>query len=465
MAVRSNRAQIRSNDLPANRGLPVRLNPLLDSAANAATWAKRVTDPLEMIVLDLFSGAGGMSHGFERAGFLVGAGLDNDAFACESFAANHLGPARRVDLASYEQHYNPHLLLNELGLPRVDVVIGGPPCQGFSQIGLAKVRSLNSDVRQRIYERNFLYREFVRFVKEIKPLMFVMENVPHLARFNNGLVAQQILEDFSEIGYDVYDPMILDASHYGVPQGRRRLFIVGTQIGRNFTKPRPTHGTVKRIRTLADAIADLPVVTAPSWEEELAYVARRRPDLENEGIWSPEYASLMREHVPQYQQHLVFDHIVRAVREDDAQIFRSMRPGGKYDEVDESLRRYELRANGSGGTHFADRYYRLRWDRPSITITAHLAKDGYRYIYPDNDQIRTLSIREAARIQSFPDHFRFAGYRTNRFIQVGNAVPPLLAEAIGQEVARAIQYYREEACDPRERMSAVQTQLQLASTG
>jgi DNA (cytosine-5)-methyltransferase 1 len=173
----------------------------------------------------------------------------------------------------------------------------------------------------------------------------------------------------------------------------------------------------------------------------------------------------MREHVPQYQQHLVFDHIVRAVREDDAQIFRSMRPGGKYDEVDESLRRYELRANGSGGTHFADRYYRLRWDRPSITITAHLAKDGYRYIYPDNDQIRTLSIREAARIQSFPDHFRFAGYRTNRFIQVGNAVPPLLAEAIGQEVARAIQYYREEACDPRERMSAVQTQLQLASTG
>ena len=152
----------------------------------------------------------------------------------------------------------------------------------------------------------------------------------------------------------------------------------------------------------------------------------------------------MRSALPSACQDIIYDHVVRPVREDDAVIFRSMKPGDRYRDVDPSYRRYELkRAQRDGRYCFADRYYKLLWDQPCVTITAHMAKDGYRYIHPDCEQPRTLSVREAARVQSFPDHFRFAGYRTSRFRQIGNAVPPLLAEAVAQSLARAIREYRQ----------------------
>ncbi|MCC6960304.1 MAG: DNA (cytosine-5-)-methyltransferase, partial [Dehalococcoidia bacterium] len=297
--------------------------------------------------------------------------------------------------------------------------------------------NLSKELQDEIYARNLLYREFVRFVDLLKPLFFVMENVPHLSSFSDGVIAQAIESDFDALGYRVYHEL-LEAAHYGVPQTRRRLFFVGTRIGWVYRRPRATHGTALPLRTLADAIADLPAVPAPSLTEELPYAPRERPDLNV----STDYAMLMRSAMPPQQRNLLFDHVVRPVREDDTDIFRSMRPGDRYRDVDAGYRRYEIKKVG-GDEYFADRYFKLRWDQPCVTITAHMAKDGYRYIYPDNEQPRTLSVREAARVQSFPDHFRFAGYRTSRFRQIGNAVPPLLAEAIGRAIARAIRDYRQ----------------------
>lgn len=400
-----------------------------------------------MVVLDLFCGAGGMSHGFERAGFAVGAGIDADAVASETFAANHLAPALPLDLTGVA---DPRRLCDDLGVPRVDVLIGGPPCQGFSQVGLAKVRSLSPELRQRIHDRNRLYEEFVRFVEALQPLLFVMENVPHLGNFSDGLIAREIQADFARAGYQVYPPLLLDASHFGVPQTRRRLFFVGSRIGWVFRPPRRTHGTGTRIRTLADAIADLPPRSAPSLEEEIPYAPRRRPDLEERTGLTYEYAELMRAEVPPDRRATLLDHVVRAVREDDPEAFRRLPEGGTYKDVPPEYRRYALRPGRDGDLEFEDRYYKLRWDRPCGTITAHMAKDGYRYIHPDPDQVRTLSVREAARVQSFPDHFRFAGHRTSRFRQIGNAVPPLLAEAIARSVARAIDGYRTGALEEHE---------------
>jgi len=435
MVRRSDRALIRSADLSTARGQPVRLASRIRTDEDRSRWTARLEDPDGMVVLDLFCGAGGMSLGFERAGFAVATGIDNNWAASETFAANFLAPAVTVDVATVP---DPVRLLDELGIPRIDVVVGGPPCQGFSQVGLAKVRSLSPELRERIYARNRLYEEFVRFVEALRPLLFVMENVPHLGSFADGLIAREIQEDFAAVGYQVYRPLLLDASNYGVPQYRRRLFFVGSRIGWVFRPPRPTHGVTTPRRTLAHAIGDLPPLEAPSWDEDIEYVPRTRPEFGVPG----EYAALMRSAMPPDQRTRLFDHIARAVREDDAEIFRSMRPGGTYDEVDAAYRRYELKAGADGDVHFPDRYYKLRWDEPCGTITAHMAKDGYRYIYPDDGQTRTLSLREAARVQSFPDNFRFAGYRTNRFVQVGNAVPPLLAETLGRSVARAVRGYR-----------------------
>lgn len=428
------RGIIRSENLKTCRGQRVRLDPMVAGPEGEAAWRAAFSDPDALVAVDLFAGAGGLSWGFQQAGFVMAAGIDNDVDACETHAANLLSKTLCRDIQTIK---DPCALMEELGIPRVDVIVGGPPCQGFSLAGRAKVRSLSKNLQDEIYARNYLYREFVRFVGALKPLFFVMENVPHLSSFSDGVIAQAIENDFNALGYRVYHEL-LEAAHYGVPQTRRRLFFIGTRIGWVYRRPRATHGTALPLRTLADAISDLPAVSSPSLMEELRYVPRERPDLRV----TKDYVALMRSAMPPPQRDRVFDHVVRPVRHDDTEIFQSMRPGDRYRDIDARYRRYEIK-RVDGDEYFADRYYKLRWDQPCVTITAHMAKDGYRYIHPDNDQPRTLSVREAARIQSFPDHFRFAGYRTSRFRQVGNAVPPLLAEAIARALARAIRNHQQ----------------------
>lgn len=470
----STRARRRSSDLPTTRGAAIRLTPRLDAHPGGAEWERYVRSDSAVTVLDLFCGAGGLSQGFQDAGFFIAAGIDADPCSVETHAANFLSKTVTRDLTGIGDAGVRALVHDQLGIPRVDVIIGGPPCQGFAGVGRAKIRSLSDDARQRLAKRNHLYLEFVEFVRSLQPVCFVMENVPHLASFEQGRIAAQIREDFDQMGYDIGtidrpgEPLFLDAEDYGVPQTRRRLFFLGFRRGTaaSIAAPRPTHyghfmqprsGASERPaqlllrgprragdltqfflpppRTLADAIADLPRVSPSTLDHVRTYDPEDREDLVGRGaLRDREYSKLMRCRMPEGEDALLYDHVVRPVREDDAEAFRFMPEGGTYLDVPEDYRRYKVE-----GSHFKDRYFRLPWDQPSRAITAHIAKDGYWYIHPDQEPGRTLSVREAARVQSFPDHFRFAGHRTAMFRMIGNAVPPLLAHAIAAQVREAIE--------------------------
>ena len=411
---------IRSEDLPTMRGTCMQLPAKIDDLEEKQRWEQQLRDHMVPKIVDLFCGAGGMSEGFVNAGFAVVAAVDHEKYACETFATNI--PARVIctDISRIE---DPATILEGLEYTSIDVIVGGPPCQGFSSVGRARILSLVEEQQRAVLARNELYQQFFRFIEYFRPPFFIMENVPTLIKFGNGEYFRGIQQECERLGY-FYEAQVIDAADYGVPQVRRRLFIIGSRVGKLFRWPRPTHGN--RGVPLLDAIGDLPPVLPPSLEECLLYPPDRVRSI---------YQQLMRSRVLRRDREKIYDHVVRPVREDDKVIFSQMKPGDRYIDINELYQRYNSRS-------FKDKYYMLRPDLPGVTITAHLAKDGYRYIHWDSCQHRTISVREAARIQSFGDHFRFAGYRSSRFKQIGNAVPPLLSEAIAQQVLRAIQIHR-----------------------
>lgn len=400
----------RSKRLPSMRGELIRLQARIEEISGVENWQRRLNDPKSVIVLDLFAGAGGLSSGFQDAGFFIAAGVDLEPWAAMSHAYNFLSKNLVRDISEIT---DPERFIRDLGLPRVDVIIGGPPCQGFARIGRGKLRSIEKEAHYKEVLNN-LYREFVRFVEVLQPMAFVMENVPDMARYDEGRLLERIKASFT--GYEV-DHRILDAVHAGVPQRRQRLFVQGNRLGLKVRWPRLT--AAQQLTTVRDAISDLPFRLPPSLEEVLPYHAENLTD----------YQRLMRKRVLPEHRHVIFDHIIRQVREDDRVIFNMLREGGKYRDLPEEFQRYRTDI-------FDDKYWRLINDEPSWTVTAHIRKDAYRYIHPE--QCRTLSIREFARLQSFPDHFRFAGPRTERLRQIGNAVPPLLAESIATSLYHQI---------------------------
>lgn len=413
---------IRSENLRCKPGKVIALPAKLENEVVKEGWLHNLANPNVPKVVDLFSGAGGMSEGFVNAGFTVIAAFDKEPAALRTFAANI--PARTVcgDIGEIE---NPMETLEGLNFSQIDVIIGGPPCQGFSQVGKARIRSLEQKEQVRLLARNELYGQFFRFIEVFEPQVFVMENVPNLATFENGAYMAAIKMESERLGYTV-DSRIIDAAEYGVPQRRRRLIIVGGKKGNLFWWPKGR----KNIVSLKEAIGDLPKVLPDSTdalEEIRSYPNPAKPS---------EYQQLIRIKVPSTEKRLIYDHIVRPVREDDIKIFTMMKPGDKYTDVPEEYRRYNSES-------FKDKYYKLKPDLPGVTVTAHLDKDGYRYIHYDTEQYRTISVREAARIQSFGDHFRFCGSRSARFRQIGNAVPPILAEALARNILIAMERSRE----------------------
>ncbi|MDQ2809595.1 MAG: DNA cytosine methyltransferase [Chloroflexota bacterium] len=409
-------ALISSADLPFTKGAIVTLPARCADPIVQAEWLRHLADPAVPKLLDLFCGAGGMSAGFVSAGFTVAAACDHDGQACKTFAANIPARVLATDIAEIP---DPARMLDDLPVSQIDVIIGGPPCQGFSQVGRGRIRSLADSDQIPLLARNELYQQFFRFIETFQPAFFVMENVPALKTFASGAYMDAITRESARLGYDL-ESAILDAADYGVPQIRRRLFIVGSRVGGLFHWPRVGHD---RDRVpLAAAIGDLPSALPPQLEECLPY------DLEQP--LSP-YQHLMRSFVPVADRAVIYDHVIRPVREDDREIFTRMQPGDRYIDIDERYRRYNAAS-------FQDKYYMLRPDAPGVTITAHLYKDGYRYIHWDTAQHRTISVREAARIQSFRDDFRFTGSRSSRFRQIGNAVPPLLAEHMAAQIRRAL---------------------------
>ena len=407
---------IASENLPTVKGRCVLPSRQMDNPTVATQWMKDLHNPEKPKVIDLFCGAGGMSEGFVNAGFVVAAAFDIDEMACRTFEANI--PAK-VICTDIENIADPIAVLDGLPVSSISVVIGGPPCQGFSNVGRARIQSLDEANQRQLLAKNELYQHFFRFVEAYTPAYFVMENVPTLENFENGAYIKAIRESSRQLGYEIISEK-LNAVDFGVPQKRRRLIIVGSRIGHHFLWPR-TINENDRV-TLAQAISDLPSVKPPSLEEELDYCMPSQVS---------DYQRYMRSRVKPEERNVIRDHIVRPARQDDIDIFSNMKPGQKYTDIPPLYRRYNADS-------FKDKYYMLKPDTPCVTITAHLAKDGYRYIHYDSTQHRTLSVREAARIQSFGDHYRFAGYRSSRYRQIGNAVPPLLAQHIAEQVKRGM---------------------------
>ena len=250
----------------------------------------------------------------------------------------------------------------------------------------------------------------------------LFENVPDFARAQGGALLIALIDELRSRSYQPHVD-VLEAWRYRVPQHRSRLFVVGVLGDGKFGWPKPRG----RRPTVWQAISDLPVVPADFRDEAQFY----------EGPPASMLARYLRRGLRGTEALLIRDHVTRAVRPDDAEIYQLLKPGDTYLDVPEHLRRYR-------SDTFDDKYLRLSFDDLSRTITAHIAKDGYWYIHPRED--RTLSIREAARIQTFPDRFRFAGHPSTRYQQIGNAVPPMLASAIAASVRSALKDIE----DPRE---------------
>lgn len=399
--------------LPNVRGQPLRLRPrrpdIHADIEAARAWVRNLNGSLRAI--DLFSGCGGLGLGLERAGIRVVAAADADPVALSTYAANLDSLVWCGDLAEPDEFL---AFLEERGVQSVDVVAGGPPCQPFSRAGMSKIRSLVAEgARPAKDSRVDLWRSFTAVVDRLAPRAVILENVPDMAGWSDGSVLLGVMQSLSDRGY-VSEARVLQAERHGVPQHRQRLFVVARRRG-TFSWPRPSRTRVD----LEAAIGDLPVVEAGSHQTELPY----------DGPGS-DFQMRARRGMPRESTSIVHDHVTRAVRSDDAEAFALLRPGQTYRDLPTRLKRYR-------DDIFDDKYKRLAWDDVSRTITAHIARDGYWYIHPE--QHRTLSIREAARIQTFPDIFRFCGHPSVQLRQIGNAVPPALGEAVSRRVVSALQ--------------------------
>lgn len=364
--------------------------------------------------VDLFCGAGGLSLGLDRAGFDVIVGADSDEWAVRTHEANLPGVSWCGDLSDPSEFIKT---LSAWGIDSVDLVAGGVPCQPFSRAGGSRIRELiESGMRNGHDARADLWSSFVAVVKHLDPEAVLVENVPDLPRWDDGAVLIGLYESLRDLGYRV-EARILDGFRHGVPQHRQRLILLGIKGWRRPMWPQPS---VARV-TLREAIGDLPPIPRAQRSERLPYDPRRA---------TSDFQRLMRVGLTDEHAQHITEHICRDVRADDLQAFRELKEGQTYLDIPEHLRRYRSDV-------FTDKYKRLIWGSLCRSITAHIAKDGYWYIHPD--QHRTLSIREAARVQTFPDDFRFAGTQTHRYRQIGNAVPVLLGEAVGHAVLRALE--------------------------
>ena len=401
------------------RGRPVVLDPHPHAIEDPDGLAALVRDRgLERPAADLFCGAGGISLGLERAGFDVVIGVDHDLHALATHRAHHPGLHLDWDLSDEAVLERLAELMRESG---VRLISGGPPCQPFSRAGRGIIGNLvRREMRPPADRRRDLWQSFLWLVDAVRPDAVLMENVPDLALDDDMFIMRTMVHELERIGYGV-ETAIVESLRYGVPQMRQRFILVAVSHGRHMTWPH-REAREREIVTLRDAIGDLGDVE-PGWTTE--------PESGRDYASAPTspYQELMRSSVDGRSPQRVRDHITRAVREDDLLAFREMDASTKYSDLPDELKRYR-------DDIFNDKYKRLDYDQQSRTLTAHLSRDGYAYIHPEYE--RTITVREAARIQSFPDWFRFSGPPTAAFRQIGNAVPPLLAEGLAGAISEAL---------------------------
>lgn len=382
--------------------------------------------------IDLFCGAGGFSSGLEMAGFNCIGGIELKETIAKTHALNHknsktiFGDIREI---------SPEQYAKKLGVDHVDVIIGGPPCPTFSTIGDAKIRSVTGKPTEED-PRNELFLEYLKYVDYFRPEIFVIENVPNFITKYKGKIFNTAVEMIENIGKDenggegiyvVEKPVqVLNAVYYGVPQTRRRMMLVAhKKTGVSFEYPKQTHyfdqegeaaKKLKSFVTVGDAIGDLPKITDNWRVSEVEYS-------KNTGL--TEYQKICRAN---NNKKTIKNNICRMSNDRAKRVFPHMAQGSIYMDLPSEIRQIlPFRED-----IFKDRLKRLREDQPSWTVLAHIGMDGYMYIHPTEN--RTLSVREAARIQSFPDEFEFVGNQQDTYVQVGNAVPPLLGKAVGEEI-------------------------------
>jgi DNA (cytosine-5)-methyltransferase 1 len=348
-----------------------------------------------MKIVDLFAGVGGLSLGFSMAGFEPVLAIEKDKDIANSYRKNHNTKEvwnRDIQEIDIEKEL-AHLKGKVIG------VIGGPPCQGFSQKG----KRLHIEDK-----RNYLFQFFIKVVAFLEPKFFVMENVPNILSANNSYFKDEIITTFKKLNYDIKSE-ILNASDYNVPQNRRRAFFIGIKNSNNISFPEPL---IKKV-SIKEAIYDLPFISSGEGKEGVDYRTQT----------SNEYQKIMRGKSKKVFNHISTNHSELALEK------LSLIPKGKGKEV---LPEKYLTKSIFSGT-----WSRLDEDSQSVTITTRFdTPSSGRFTHPILD--RCLTVREAARIQSFPDDFIFYGSKSNQMLQVGNAVPPLLAYHIAKQIKKGL---------------------------
>ncbi|GEQ17736.1 MULTISPECIES: DNA cytosine methyltransferase [Clostridium] len=404
-----------------------------------------------MNCIDLFAGAGGLSEGFYRAGFKFFAHVEMDEAACLTLKTRqayfYLKRNNKLDI--YIDYINGNLSREEfyLEIPdkvfqsvinseineetincifeqidrnrrgkNIDIIIGGPPCQAYSIMGRSRdPKGMVED------KRNYLYKEYIKFLIKYSPKLFVFENVLGLLSAQNGVIFNNIKEEFKSAGYNI-DYKVLNAKEFGVLEDRKRIILIGWREDINFKYPE--FKAIKSKYTIKDLFSDLPFIK--SGESLNSY--------RTECTQCLEYT-----HIRRKEWNVLTQNISRPNNERDLEIYKLYikvwnEEGRKlkYNELPEHL------STHNNKNSFLDRFNIVPYNSICHTVVAHIAKDGHYYIHPDINQNRSITVREAARIQSFPDDYYFESSRTAAFKQIGNAVPPLMAEVIAKKIRSSL---------------------------
>lgn len=375
-------------------------------------------------VVDLFCGAGGMSCGFAKAGYEIVFANDIEPVCINTFKINHPEVDSENVLLGDLEDIKKEILNNVT--TDIDVVIGGPPCQGFSSANQQRI--INDP-------RNRLYKSFIDVVGDLKPKFFVMENVRGMLK-----VADQVVEDFKSlsdsknVSYDV-SYKILNSYDFSVAQSRERLIYIGVRSDlKDVISPDLIFNNLERQKrkkyVLKDAleyIRPLKAETIKNQTNNYNEITGKLVDFNDYNVPNDSYINLIN---GLSHKSVIYNHKARYCNEINLEIYRRLDQGD--DSTDEKIK--DIMPYSNRNHLFKDKYFKLIEDRPSRTITAHLRMDCHSHIHPT--QVRAITPREAARIQSFPDDYIFMGPYLKTYMQVGNAVPPLMAQAIAEEILK-----------------------------
>jgi len=358
-----------------------------------------------MKAIALFAGAGGLSEGFKRANYDILAANEIDEQIAKTYKSRHNLNEKQLFCKDIKD-LSVEELSEAIDGNNIDVVIGGPPCQGFSMAG-SRIRK-NALLED---PRNYLFREYYRIIDSLFPDYFVMENVPGLKSFKDGHIVKEIKRIFNKSGYHI-DMAILNSANYGIPQARNRLFILGSKnIKINLTEKASDYQKPKA--TVRDAISDLNFLEAGEGCKEQDYRINPESDFQHN----------RRRNSYKLYNHKATNHNDKTIKK-----MKEVEPGENWRKLNNNG--YDINSNHSGA------YGRLEWDKPAVTITTRFdTPPGGRFIHPEKH--RTLTPREAARIQSFDDDYVFIGNKSSIKKQIGNAVPPLMAEVIANIIKDA----------------------------